>query len=165
MGKDIVALELVELSGEAGAHGEGLTLQVKSSNPAMHARKRMQEAVEFALERTFGKPVECKVDVVPLKKEERTLETRRGDLEGVAAWDRIGLVEHSARGFRDRLDCVDIDAAIGIDQDPQNPAVEFDVVEFGANIGHDRSHQLTDSIDNSHGTPLSWSTGRKRRRN
>ena len=28
LGKDIVALELVELSGEAGAHGEGLTLQV-----------------------------------------------------------------------------------------------------------------------------------------
>ena len=68
LGKDIVALELVELSGEAGAHGEGLTVQVKSSNPAMHARKRMQEAVEFALERAFGKPVECKVEVVPLKK-------------------------------------------------------------------------------------------------
>ena len=77
LGKDIVALELVELSGEAGTHGEGLTLQVKSSNPAMHARKRMQEAVEFALERVFGKPVECKVEVVPLKKEERTLETRK----------------------------------------------------------------------------------------
>ena len=77
LGKDIVALELVEMSGEAGTHGEGLTLQVKSSNPAMHARKRMQEAVEFALERAFGKPVECKVEVVPLKKEERTLETRK----------------------------------------------------------------------------------------
>ncbi|NDH84803.1 MAG: hypothetical protein EBY65_08055 [Acidimicrobiia bacterium] len=58
-----------------------------------------------------------------------------------------------------------IDAAIGIDQDPQNPAIEFDVVEFGANISHDGGHQLTDSIDNSHGTPLSWSSGRKRRRN
>ena len=77
LGKDIVALELVEISGEAGAHGQGLTLQVKSSNPAMHARKRMQEAVEFALERAFGLPVECKVEVVPLKKEERTLETRK----------------------------------------------------------------------------------------
>ena len=44
LGKDIVALELVELSGEAGAHGEGLPLQVKSSTPAMHARKRMQVA-------------------------------------------------------------------------------------------------------------------------
>jgi ATP-binding protein involved in chromosome partitioning len=43
----------------------------------MHARKRMQEAVEFALERAFGKPVECDVKVVPLKQEERTLETRK----------------------------------------------------------------------------------------
>ena len=77
LGKDIVSLELVEISGEAGDHGEGLTLEVKSSNPAMHARKRMQEAVEFALERAFGKPVSAKVDVVPLKKEERTLETRK----------------------------------------------------------------------------------------
>ena len=30
---------------------------VKSSNPAMHARKRMQEAVEFAIERKFGADV------------------------------------------------------------------------------------------------------------
>jgi len=77
LGKDIVSLELVEISGEAGDHGEGLTIEVKSSNPAMHARKRMQEAVEFALERAFGKPVECEVKVVPLKQEERTLETRK----------------------------------------------------------------------------------------
>jgi len=77
LGKDIVSLELVDLSGEAGDHGEGLTVGVKSSNPAMHARKRMQEAVEFALERAFGKPVSCTIDVTPLKKEERTLETRK----------------------------------------------------------------------------------------
>ena len=77
LGKDIVALDLVQISGDASEHGQGLSIEVKSSNPAMHARKRMQEAVEFALERAFGKPVECKVDVVPLKKEERTLETRK----------------------------------------------------------------------------------------
>lgn len=77
LGKDLVSLELVEVKGSAGEHGGGLTLTVKSSNPAMHARKRMQEAVEFALERAFGKPVECDVKVVPLKQEERTLETRK----------------------------------------------------------------------------------------
>lgn len=77
LGKDIVSLELVELEGEAGEHGEGLSIRVKSSNPAMHARKRMKEAVEFALERAFGAPVHCTVEVVPLKKEERTLETRK----------------------------------------------------------------------------------------
>ena len=77
LGKDIVALELVELSGEPGEHGQGLTVQVKSSNPALHARKRMQEAIHFALERAFGQPVECKVDVISLKTEDRTLETRK----------------------------------------------------------------------------------------
>ena len=77
LGKDVVSLELVEVDGACGGHGAGLTLTVKSSNPAMHARKRMQEAVEFALERAFGKPVECEVKVVPLKQEERTLETRK----------------------------------------------------------------------------------------
>ena len=56
LGKDVVSLELVEVEGTSGDHGAGLTLTVKSSNPAMHARKRMQEAVEFALERAFGKP-------------------------------------------------------------------------------------------------------------
>ena len=77
LGKDVVSLELFEVEGTSGDHGAGLTLTVKSSNPAMHARKRMQEAVEFALERAFGKPVECEVKVVPLKQEERTLETRK----------------------------------------------------------------------------------------
>jgi ATP-binding protein involved in chromosome partitioning len=77
LGKDVVSLDLVEVEGSAGDHGEGLTLTVKSSNPAMHARKRMQEAVEFALERAFGKPVACDVKVIPLKQEERTLETRK----------------------------------------------------------------------------------------
>ena len=77
LGKDVVSLELVEVEGTSGDHGAGLTLTVKSSNPAMHARKRMQEAVEFALERAFGKPVACEVKVVPLKQEERTLETRK----------------------------------------------------------------------------------------
>ncbi|MEE2838050.1 MAG: Mrp/NBP35 family ATP-binding protein [Bacteroidota bacterium] len=77
LGKDVVSLDLVEVEGTAGDHGAGLTLTVKSSNPAMHARKRMQEAVEFALERAFGKPVSCDVKVIPLKQEERTLETRK----------------------------------------------------------------------------------------
>ena len=46
-GKDIVSLDLI-----AGIDiSEGLIkVEVKSSNPALHARKRMQDAVEFALE-------------------------------------------------------------------------------------------------------------------
>ena len=68
LGKDMVSLEL----GGGGRRGRGprrgLDAEVKSSNPAMHARKRMQEAVEFALERAFGKPVACDVKVIPLKQ-------------------------------------------------------------------------------------------------
>ena len=50
---------------------------MKSSNPAMHARKRMQEAVEFAIERKFGADVETEITVVPLASDERTSETRK----------------------------------------------------------------------------------------
>jgi ATP-binding protein involved in chromosome partitioning len=77
LGKDIMSLDLVTFSGEPGEGGAGLSIEVKSSNPAMHARKRMQEAVEFALERGLGLPLNCQVNVVPLKQEERTLETRK----------------------------------------------------------------------------------------
>ncbi|MGY8917746.1 MAG: iron-sulfur cluster assembly protein, partial [Flavobacteriales bacterium] len=59
-GKDIVSLNLI-----AGIEiSEGLIkLDVKSSSPALHARKRMQEAVEFALERAFGAEVKTEVKV------------------------------------------------------------------------------------------------------
>lgn len=73
-GKDIVSMNLV-----SGIHIDGSTIsiEVKSSNPALHARKRMQEAVEFAIERAFGSEVKALVKVGALPAEERTLETRK----------------------------------------------------------------------------------------
>jgi ATP-binding protein involved in chromosome partitioning len=52
-------------------------LEIKSSNPAMHARARLQEAVEFAMERALGTELEVEVNVSTLKKDERNAETRK----------------------------------------------------------------------------------------
>jgi ATP-binding protein involved in chromosome partitioning len=74
LGKDIVTLNFVsDLNLSDGL----ISLIVKSSNPAMHARSRMQEAVEFALERAFGKDVRLDVRIDVLKADERTPETRK----------------------------------------------------------------------------------------
>ena len=72
--KDIISLNLVD-----GLQIEGNTVRfsVKVSNPAMHSRKRMEEACAFALERVFGDELKAEVTAVALPKEEQTAETRR----------------------------------------------------------------------------------------
>ena len=52
--KDIVSLNLVE---DIQFTSNSIELVVNVSNPALHARKRMQEAVEFNLKRVFGNDV------------------------------------------------------------------------------------------------------------
>lgn len=65
--KDIVSANLVEDL----KIGEGnISLKVLVSNPAMHARRRMQEAVEFNLKRKFGKDIEVACAVAPMPTEE-----------------------------------------------------------------------------------------------
>lgn len=81
LGKDIIALNLVELLAmEEKDGGWRLQLRVKCSSPAMHARQRMQEAVEFALEKLAGQrqtSIVAEVEVIALPEEERTLDTRK----------------------------------------------------------------------------------------
>ena len=62
--KDIVSLNLVE---EMAINDTTIDLLVNVSNPAMHARKRMQEAIEFNLKRVFGNEitVNCAVKGIP----------------------------------------------------------------------------------------------------
>ena len=71
--QDIVSLDLVsdlEI-------GEGkVSFQVQVKNPAMHARKRMEEACDFAIERAFGKEVETEIKVKGIPQEERSEEQR-----------------------------------------------------------------------------------------
>ncbi len=81
LGKDLVTLELAEvLSAEETEGGWAVKLRIKTSSPAMHARQRMREAVEFAMEKLGtrqGVEIACTVEVVPLGINERTVETRK----------------------------------------------------------------------------------------
>lgn len=62
--KDIVSLNFVE---ELQVEDNTITLVVYASNPALHARKRMQEAIEFNLKRVFGTDcvIHCTVKGMP----------------------------------------------------------------------------------------------------
>jgi len=64
--KDIITLDLVS---DIKIDGNNVSFTVKIVNPAMHAKKRMEEALEFALERAFGKDVNANVSLIPLPKD------------------------------------------------------------------------------------------------
>lgn len=65
--KDIVTANLVE---DLIIENNSISLKVLVSNPALHARRRMQEAVEFNLKNKFGKELEvtCEVAAMPAKE-------------------------------------------------------------------------------------------------
>ncbi|MFM1932564.1 MAG: hypothetical protein RL226_1867 [Bacteroidota bacterium] len=71
--KDIVTLNFVE---ELTIQGNNIAFKVKVSNPAMHSRKRMEEACVFTLQRILGE-VTVDVRAVALEKQEQTADTRR----------------------------------------------------------------------------------------
>lgn len=62
--KDIVSANLVE---ELKIENQQISLKVYVSNPALHARKRMQEAIDFNLKRSFGDEitVEAHISGIP----------------------------------------------------------------------------------------------------
>ncbi len=67
--KDIVSANLIEdLKIEDGV----VSLRVLVSNPALHARRRMQEAIDFNLKNKFGKEllVNCEVAALPAEAKE-----------------------------------------------------------------------------------------------
>ena len=64
--KDIITLDLVD---GIEIDGNKIKFNVKIYNPAMHAKKRMQEALEFQLERAFGKDIDIEVKLQPLPKD------------------------------------------------------------------------------------------------
>lgn len=66
--KDIVSLNLIE---ELTFSANEITLTVSLSNPALHARKRMQEAVEFNLKRFFGQELQVVCTVKGLNNENK----------------------------------------------------------------------------------------------
>ena len=72
--KDIVALNLVKI---ISVEGLNIHLEVKVSNPAMHSRMRMKEAVTFAIQRTLGFEFKTEVDVIPIPGDEREGDLRK----------------------------------------------------------------------------------------
>lgn len=60
LGKDIVELGLVS---NIEVDGQKVRFTVRVSNPAMHSRKRMEEACIFNVQRTLGKDVQVEVNV------------------------------------------------------------------------------------------------------
>lgn len=64
--KSITELDLVS---DIEIEGTKVSFLVKVSNPAMHARTRMKEAIEFALERAFGKDVQADIKIEGLPKD------------------------------------------------------------------------------------------------
>ena len=64
--KDIVTANLVE---DIKIEDQVVSLKVLVSNPALHARKRMQEAISFNLKRKFGDSIEVNAEVVGMPTE------------------------------------------------------------------------------------------------
>ncbi len=64
--KDIVALDLVR---DIRIEGNTIHVSVEVSNPAMHSRKRMEEAVAFNVKQALGQELSVHVQVSPLSGE------------------------------------------------------------------------------------------------
>ena len=67
MGKDIVSLGLVS---DLTIVDDNISFTVSTKNAAMHSRKRMKEACQFAIERSLGSECKINVEVKGLKKSE-----------------------------------------------------------------------------------------------
>lgn len=67
--KDIVSQNLVE---ELLVEGNAISLTVQVVNPAMHARKRMQEAINFTLKRILGDEIEVQSTVKGMPAEAKS---------------------------------------------------------------------------------------------
>ena len=72
--KDIVSENLVR-NVEVGEGQVSFDLHVLS--PAMHSRKRMEDACRFALERNFGKDLQVHISTKVLSKEDRSPDQRK----------------------------------------------------------------------------------------
>ena len=72
--KDIVSANLVE---DLKIENESILLKVLVSNPALHARRRMQEAVEFNLRNKFGKELEVSCEVAAMPAEAKAAQVQR----------------------------------------------------------------------------------------
>ncbi len=66
--KDLVTLNLIE---ELSVNGNQIDLTVQIFNTALHAKKRMQEAIDFNLKRVFGETIEIHATIKGLPQDEK----------------------------------------------------------------------------------------------
>lgn len=71
--KDIVSANLVS---DLQIDGDRIAVKVQISNPALHARKRMQEAISFNLKRVFGDETTVEAEVSGMPADEREVQRR-----------------------------------------------------------------------------------------
>ncbi len=72
--KDIISLDLIR---DISIDENNLKFTLYVLNPAMHSRKRMEDACRFAIERNFGKEVKVDIDVQLLSKDDQAPEQRK----------------------------------------------------------------------------------------
>lgn len=72
--KPIVELGLVK---DIKISNNQVELTVRVSNPAMHSKKRMEDAVEFALERAFGKEIQLIINIAGMETHQESPELRK----------------------------------------------------------------------------------------
>ena len=72
--KDIISLDLIR---DISISDNNLKFTLYVLNPAMHSRKRMEDACRFAIERNFGKEVKVDIDVQLLSKDDQAPEQRK----------------------------------------------------------------------------------------
>jgi ATP-binding protein involved in chromosome partitioning len=153
LGKDLATLGLfsnVEL-------GEGtVSLTVKVSNAAMHARERMREAVEFAFDKR-GVKAQVKVEAIP--SEERTPETRKvlPDVKHIiAVASGKGGVGKSTVAANIAVELVQRGYKVGlVDADIHGPSMPtmFDVVRARPGSVEHGGRQLIEPVE-AHGVKL-----------
>lgn len=78
--KDLIALDLVK---DIKIDGQNISFTVHINNPAMHSRKRMQEACEHAIERFIGKGFNIHMNIEALPPENKRASQLRTILPGV----------------------------------------------------------------------------------
>lgn len=80
LNKDIVSLGLVD---DIEISDKSVSFAVSITSPAMHSKKRMQEACEFAIERNLGKEYSAQIKIKTIKAKENDEPELRKVLPGV----------------------------------------------------------------------------------
>ncbi|MFN2431042.1 MAG: P-loop NTPase, partial [Cryomorphaceae bacterium] len=74
MKKDVISLDLIR---DIKIDSNRVSFKLYVLNPAMHSRKRMEDACRFAMERNFGKDLDVEIEIEVLSKGQRAPEQRK----------------------------------------------------------------------------------------